>query len=73
LLGEDAETLAQVLAGTVELIRVQDLPEAVGRAADLALPGDAVLLSPACASFDQFTGYADRGEKFIQAVEALDG
>jgi UDP-N-acetylmuramoylalanine--D-glutamate ligase len=73
LLGEDAETLALVLAGTVELIRVQDLPEAVGRAADLALPGDAVLLSPACASFDQFTGYADRGEKFIQAVEALDG
>ncbi len=45
--------------------------EAVGRAADLAVPGDNVLLSPGFASFDMFRGYADRGEQFEKLVSAL--
>ncbi|MGW8227576.1 MAG: UDP-N-acetylmuramoyl-L-alanine--D-glutamate ligase [Gammaproteobacteria bacterium] len=71
LLGEDAPRLQQILADAVPLIYVASLVEAVTTAAKLAQPGDAVLLSPACASFDMFKGYADRGEQFISAVEAL--
>ena len=48
--------------------RVPDLAEAVARAGDLARPGDVVLLSPGCASFDQFSGYAERGDAFIRFV-----
>ncbi|NOR09932.1 MAG: UDP-N-acetylmuramoyl-L-alanine--D-glutamate ligase, partial [Desulfovibrionaceae bacterium] len=44
---------------------------AVRRAAELADPGDAVLLSPACASFDMFQSYADRGKHFQKAVRQL--
>jgi UDP-N-acetylmuramoylalanine--D-glutamate ligase len=47
------------------------MADAVQRAAALAKPGDVVLLSPACASFDMFSGYAERGRVFVQAVEAL--
>ena len=71
LLGEDASRLQQALLDTVPLIQVATLGEAVTEAAKLAQPGDAVLLSPACASFDMFKGYADRGEQFVTAVEAL--
>jgi len=45
--------------------------EAVARARELAKPGDAVLLSPACASFDMFRSYADRGDRFAEAVKNL--
>ena len=71
LLGEDAPHLQQALTDTVPLICVANLSESVTTAANLAQPGDAVLLSPACATFDTFKGYADRGEQFISAVEAL--
>ena len=71
LLGEDAPRLQQALADTVPLITVTSLTEAVTQAAALAQTGDAVLLSPACASFDMFKGYADRGEQFVTAVEGL--
>jgi UDP-N-acetylmuramoylalanine--D-glutamate ligase len=47
------------------------MAEAVQCAAELARPGDVVLLSPACASFDMFSGYSERGQMFIQAVEGL--
>lgn len=71
LLGEDAPRLQQELANTVPFILVSSLTEAVTEAAKLAERDDAVLLSPACASFDMFSNYVQRGEQFIQAVEAL--
>jgi UDP-N-acetylmuramoylalanine--D-glutamate ligase len=46
--------------------RTPDLKRAVERAGDLAMPGDVVLLSPGCASFDQFPGYAERGDAFVR-------
>ncbi len=71
LLGEDAAHLQQDLADTVPLLSVSSMSEAVTEAAKLAQENDAVLLSPACASFDMFSSYIERGERFIQAVEAL--
>lgn len=71
LIGHDAELIALVLEGTVPVERAVTLPEAVKRAAQLAQPGDAVLLSPACASFDMFSDYQERGQVFCQAVEEV--
>ncbi|MFV0455469.1 MAG: UDP-N-acetylmuramoyl-L-alanine--D-glutamate ligase [Pseudomonas sp.] len=71
LLGRDAGRLACALQGAVTLKQVQGLEEAVQRAAECALPGDAVLLSPACASLDMFKNFEERGRLFAAAVEAL--
>jgi UDP-N-acetylmuramoylalanine--D-glutamate ligase len=71
LIGEAADKLAAALAGRVEVHRAAALDEAVKRAAELARPGDVVLLSPACASQDQFRDFEERGERFRQAVGAL--
>lgn len=71
LLGRDAERLAQALGDSVPLIRVSSLDEAVQQGAALARPGDAVLLSPACASLDMFKNFEERGRLFAQAVEGL--
>ncbi|WP_191486112.1 UDP-N-acetylmuramoyl-L-alanine--D-glutamate ligase [Pseudomonas sp. FEN] len=71
LLGRDAERLAEALGDGVPLIRVQTLEQAVQRCAELAESGDAVLLSPACASLDMFKNYEERGRLFAQAVEGL--
>ncbi|MBA1187230.1 UDP-N-acetylmuramoyl-L-alanine--D-glutamate ligase [Stutzerimonas nitrititolerans] len=71
LLGRDAGRLASVLQDAVALKQVQGLEEAVQRAAECALPGDAVLLSPACASLDMFRNFEERGRLFAAAVEAL--
>jgi len=73
LLGEAREKIAAELAGTAPIEVVAEMGEAVRRAAELARPGDAVLLSPACASFDQYTGYAERGRHFQAEVNALRG
>ncbi|MFJ4371909.1 UDP-N-acetylmuramoyl-L-alanine--D-glutamate ligase [Pseudomonas japonica] len=70
LLGRDAELLAEALGDDVPLVRVKTLDEAVSRCAELARPGDAVLLSPACASLDMFKNFEERGRLFAQAVEA---
>ncbi len=72
LLGRDAELLASTLTDSgVSLIRVATLDEAVQRAAELAQAGDAVLLSPACASLDMFKNFEQRGQLFAAAVGGL--
>ena len=72
LIGRDAPLIETALTGSsVPLRHAPSLPEAVTLAADLAQPGDAVLLSPACASFDMFRDYAHRAEIFTEAVSAL--
>jgi UDP-N-acetylmuramoylalanine--D-glutamate ligase len=68
LIGEAAERLEGDLAGTVPLHRAGDLPTAVREATAAAAPGDVVLLSPACASFDQFRDYEERGELFRSSI-----
>ncbi|MDZ7813134.1 MAG: UDP-N-acetylmuramoyl-L-alanine--D-glutamate ligase [Ideonella sp.] len=71
-LGKDAESIEQALAQTsVPLQRHADLPSAVRWAFEQAQAGDAVLLSPACASLDMFRNYAHRAEVFVAAVKAL--
>jgi UDP-N-acetylmuramoylalanine--D-glutamate ligase len=69
LLGEDADRIAAALADRVPQTRVKDMADAVNTAQRLAQPGDVVLLSPACASFDMFNGYAHRGQVFMQLVK----
>ncbi len=72
LIGRDAPLIAAALAGSgVETHPVASLREAVELAQRLAHPGDAVLLSPACASFDMFRNYIHRAEVFIEAVQKL--
>jgi UDP-N-acetylmuramoylalanine--D-glutamate ligase len=70
LIGRDAERIATALAG-LPTERCRSLEHAVERAAACAQPGEAVLLSPACASFDMFRDYKHRGEAFAAAVRKL--
>ncbi|WP_323754064.1 UDP-N-acetylmuramoyl-L-alanine--D-glutamate ligase [Marinobacter sp.] len=71
LIGRDAGAIADVLGPGVEKISADSLKQAVGKARDVACVGDRVLLSPACASFDMFKDYNDRGDQFRELVEAL--
>ncbi len=71
LIGRDAKKIAAALKGATETIFAETLPDAVAASAATAVPGDAVLLSPACASFDMFTDFTHRGRVFTEAVEAL--
>jgi UDP-N-acetylmuramoylalanine--D-glutamate ligase len=72
LIGEATPLIERALRGaSYPVERAQTLEAAVERARALALPGDAVLLAPACASFDMFRSYAHRGDVFVQAVNAL--
>ena len=66
--GEARDELSAVLTGKVAVCPVADLAEAVAQAQALAQPGQTVLLSPACASFDQFRGFAARGDRFKELV-----
>lgn len=70
VIGEAADAIAAALeAGGVPFVRAGDLETAVARVMRDALPGDVVLLSPACASFDQFTSFEHRGEEFRRLVQ----
>jgi UDP-N-acetylmuramoylalanine--D-glutamate ligase len=72
LIGAASDELAQALdAAGRAYVRDGDLPTAVRHAAEDAEPGDVVLLSPACASFDQFSSFEERGETFRALAEAL--
>lgn len=72
LIGRDANIIRHdVAASDVVLTDCKTLEEAVNCAAEKAVAGDIVLLSPACASFDMFTGYAQRSEVFIEAVREV--
>lgn len=71
-IGESAEEVAAAFsAAGVPVVRAASMDEAVERAAALARPGDVVLLSPACASFDMFADYKARGEAFRESVKRL--
>jgi UDP-N-acetylmuramoylalanine--D-glutamate ligase len=70
LIGEDAHLIADVLKDMkIPVHESGELEEAVKQALEVAQPGDVVLLSPACASFDQFTDFEARGERFRELVE----
>jgi UDP-N-acetylmuramoylalanine--D-glutamate ligase len=72
LIGHDAKLIeAELLKTNIPLYHAVDLPEAVNIAKKLAKVGDAVLLSPACASFDMFKNYVHRAEVFVAAVKKL--
>ena len=73
LIGRDASLIAAALNGCgVKVVRAEDMNDAVHQATRLAQSGDAVLLSPACASFDMFRNYEHRAEVFVQAVQELE-
>ena len=71
LIGKDAERIADVLSGVVQIERASNMYAAVALANKLAKPDEKVILSPACASFDMFTDYQQRGEVFMEAVRNL--
>jgi len=71
LIGADAEKINVALAGACDVYRADSLSMAVDQSSRLAKSGSAVLLSPACASFDMFSGFEDRGDQFIAAVHQL--
>jgi UDP-N-acetylmuramoylalanine--D-glutamate ligase len=73
LIGEAADAIARAVGDLVPVRRAQSMAEAVRFGAELAKPGDAVLLSPACSSFDMFRDYKHRGDEFVRAVQALAG
>jgi UDP-N-acetylmuramoylalanine--D-glutamate ligase len=73
LIGRDAPRIEAALAGVVPVVRAPDMPAAVRAARHLARPGDVVLLSPACASFDMFRNYEHRGQVYAEAVREVVG
>jgi UDP-N-acetylmuramoylalanine--D-glutamate ligase len=70
-IGEAGPLFADLLEGRMPVRRAEMMSEAIRLAIDAAQPGDVIMLSPACASFDQFRDYEARGDAFRQIVEAL--
>ena len=73
LIGEDADNIESQLKDIADMIRADNLEDAVTQAFSVAERGDAVLLAPACASFDMFKSFEERGEVYKKAVLALNG
>jgi UDP-N-acetylmuramoylalanine--D-glutamate ligase len=71
LIGEAADRIAEAIGDVVPVERASSMTDAVEKAARLAKPGDAVLLSPACSSYDMFKSYAERGDRFVEAVKGV--
>jgi len=71
LIGRDAQRIAAAVGADVPLLRAANMTEAVTLAFEAARPGDAVLLSPACASYDMYRNYVHRAEAFAEAVSVL--
>jgi UDP-N-acetylmuramoylalanine--D-glutamate ligase len=71
LIGDAAASIERALAGLTTIERAASLRDAVRAAARIAVPGDVVLLSPACASFDMFKDFEDRGRQFKALVSEL--
>jgi UDP-N-acetylmuramoylalanine--D-glutamate ligase len=72
LIGEAADAMARAIGDRVPVHRAASMGEAVRLSASLAREGDAVLLSPACSSFDMFRDYKHRGDEFVRAVRSLE-
>ena len=71
LIGKDAEDIASNFYQDISINFATDMGDAVSVAKNKASPGDVVLLSPACASFDMFKDFQHRGQKFTEMVENL--
>jgi UDP-N-acetylmuramoylalanine--D-glutamate ligase len=71
LIGEDAETIATELGECASFDRASDMKDAIARSFQAAVPGDVVLLAPACASFDMFDSFEHRGKVFKEEVQRL--
>jgi len=71
LLGQDAVEIAKVIPKSVVTILAESMQDAVTKASEVAYTGENILLSPACASFDMFSGYEERGDTYEQLVEGL--
>src|SRR6185312_1617041 len=69
LIGEAADRIEEAARGALPIARASSMDEAVRFAREFALSGDAVLLSPACSSFDMFRDYKHRGDVFARAVK----
>jgi len=72
LIGQAAGLMARELEDICPVYNCGELQKAFAKGLELAEPGDVILLSPACASFDQFTNFSQRGEAFRTLVEELD-
>ncbi|MDO6825324.1 UDP-N-acetylmuramoyl-L-alanine--D-glutamate ligase [Marinobacter sp. 1_MG-2023] len=71
LIGHDADRIAEAVGNGIPVYQATSLADAVKKSSELALKGDRVLFSPACASFDMFRDYMDRGEQFGALVKSL--
>jgi UDP-N-acetylmuramoylalanine--D-glutamate ligase len=73
LIGEDGPKIEAAVADAVQKVRATTLRDAIEKSRALAADGDAVVLSPACASFDMFKNYEDRGQQFVATVKDVVG
>jgi UDP-N-acetylmuramoylalanine--D-glutamate ligase len=73
LIGEDADKIAQALPPQTDVYRAESLAHAVALCRQVSVAGDAALLSPACASFDMFLNYEDRGDQFVALIHGGQG